>query len=95
MRVEAEADARALRRVALLVWRAREDDDACRVELDEIAEVLERMKRSIALGTPLSGEDLREVVSRVRDLSCDEPRNGRLHDALISELRDLAHEITP
>lgn len=95
MRVEAEIDVRALRRIALLVRRAKEDWGPCCVELNEIADVLERMKRNVALRTPFSGDDLRTMVSLVRDLACESSRHERLHDPVVSELRDLAEQLTP
>ena len=89
MRVETETDVRALRRIALLVRRAREDGGSC-AELDGISDVLERMKRNIAHGTAVAGDDLREMVSLARDISCERARTDRLHVAVIDELRDLA-----
>jgi len=95
MRVEMDTDVRALRRIALLVLRAKEDGGPCLPELEEIGEVIERMKRDVALGTPFIGEDLREMASLVGGLPCDTDDHGRVHRVVVGELRDLVAQLTP
>lgn len=95
MRVEAETDVRALRRLTLLVRRAKEDGLPCSNELGKIASILDRMRRSVALGTPSVGDDLRAVASLVGELSCERRSENRVHEAVITELRDLTDQLTP
>ncbi len=94
MRVEADTDVRALRRIALLVRRAREDCLPCSDELREIAGIIERMKQNVALDTPFPGDDLRAMASLAGRLSCELRGENRVHEAVITELRDLAEQLT-
>jgi len=95
MRVEADTDVRALRRIALLVRRAREDWGGECPELNGIAAVIERMKRDIVLGKQLVGTDLRRMASLVGGLSCRAAATSRLNQLVVGELRDLVSHMVP
>lgn len=59
----------ALRRIALLVIRAREETSgAVNDRLFKISSVIESMKRSIAIGSPPAGEDVARLQTLVRQL---------------------------
>lgn len=76
--------------------RAKEDwGECCRPELDDIVTVIDRMKRNVAVGSPLVGTDLREMASLVGGLSCHTSDHNRLHSIMADELRDLVGQITP
>lgn len=83
-------DAPTLRRIALLVLRAGEDDAALRQPMSEISRVIEYLKRDVALGVPLE----RDKVARLGSLIDKVTRNSSprtIHSAILAELRDLGH----
>jgi len=91
-------DVSTLRRVALLVMRARDDASpgAVHDELAKIGPVIERMKRSVAIGSPFATNDVMSLFMLVKRL----PRAGSAHSAseivqasTISELRDLVTRV--
>jgi hypothetical protein len=84
-------DAATLRRIALLVLRAGEDDVAVRHSMSEISRVIEHLKRDVALGVPLK----RDKVARLGSL-IDKATRGQsrtIHSAILAELRDLGHDL--
>lgn len=86
---DALPDAPTLRRIALLVLRAGEDDVALRHPMREISSVIEQLKRDVALGVPLR----RDKVARLGSL-IDKATRGQsrtIHSAIFAELRDLGH----
>ncbi len=88
-------DVRSLRRIALLVVRAREDWGPCCQELEDIALAIEHMKRDVALGSPHVAVDLRRIASLVRNLSCGATDRQSLQQSVMGELRDLVAQLTP
>lgn len=89
----------SLRRISLLVMRAREDSSPGSLQdgLVKISPVIERMKRSVAVGSPFERADVASLFQIVRRL----PRgSGHEHSArevvqssTVSELRDLVSRV--
>ncbi len=93
--IQLEGNVRALRRIALLVIRAKEDWGPFCSDLDDIARVIERIKREIALGSRLTADEVGEMASLVTGLSsCSTVEGGPLQRAVVSELRDLVAELS-
>ncbi|GEM_PF-5358964 len=90
-----QPDVPTLRRISLLVMRARDDEteDEIHDGLEKITSVIERMKRSVALGTPFSPADRRALRALVRGLpkSCIQPHCAKeiVRWCAIDELQDL------
>jgi hypothetical protein len=89
-------DVMALRRIALLVMRARDDASPGAIHdgLAKITLVIERMKRSVAVGSPPEGNDvvsLYTLVKRLPKTACDaHSASDIVRWSAINELRDLA-----
>lgn len=88
----------ALRRIALLVIRAREETSgAVSDRLFKISSVIENMKRSIALGSPLAVEDVARLQALVKQLPkrSSTPRTASeiVRWSTFSELRDLVTRV--
>jgi len=92
-------DVTMLRHIALLVVRARDDASPGAVHdgLAKISPVIERMKRSVALGSSFAQNDVASLLTLVRRL----PKTpGGAHSAAdvvqsstIAELRDLVSRV--
>ena len=98
---QAEDDTPTLRRIALLVLRARQDETpgAVRDLLDAITSVIENVKRSIALDSCADQSDLvrlRKLVSRLPRGNGD-PRSAAeiVRWSVMTELRELVTRLVP
>ncbi|HSP16555.1 MAG TPA: hypothetical protein VLV78_17555 [Thermoanaerobaculia bacterium] len=90
-------DASTLRRIALLVMRVGQDDDTLRRPMIEIWNVIDQLKKDVARGWPLSGDNVVRLGSLISRLA----RKGstaasrRIHTAILNELRDLGRVMCP
>ena len=89
-----------LRRIALLVIRARQDDSLTseQKQFSKITSAIDSMKRSVVLGTPFAAEDvsrLRTLVKRLPKAAGD-PHSGIdvVRSSTMEELRELVARVS-
>lgn len=82
-------DGPTLRRIALLVKRASEDDEALRRPMTQISNAIDELKRDIALGLPPDRRTAARLSSLIDGLMRDRTARSGLHTAIFGELHDL------
>jgi hypothetical protein len=82
-------DAQVLRRISLLVMRARQDRGVPDADLDRIAMLIDHLKRDVLLELPCVPNDLGQMAFLIGRL---EPRD--LPFGIGEELRELVSEAT-
>ena len=94
------AETRTLRRIALLVLRARQDEADRRINdrLGKIAAVIDHIKRDLAIGSRASDDDVASLALLVGGLPKASPHPisaSVARDSTLLELRELVDELRP
>jgi tRNA-splicing ligase RtcB len=88
-------DAPTLRRIAVLVMRASQDDEALRRPMDEIWHVIEQLKRDVARGLPLDRDNVVRLSSLIERLARRRAFRGErtVQTSILVELHDLGRTL--
>ena len=87
-------DGPMLRRLALLVSRAGDDDETLRRPSGEILDLIDGLKRDISLGLPARHDDVLRLCSLIETLVRRRSPNGSAAAAAMrAELRDVGRSL--
>lgn len=88
-------DVPTLRRIALLVMRAGQDDEGLRRPMTEIWTLIDALKKDVALGLPLDRSNavrLSSLIDRLTHERADRSERS-INGAIFLELNDLGHTL--
>lgn len=83
-------DARALRRIALLLARIAQDSGAAHPELRTVEGLIVRMQTS---GAPVTAEEVLRLTHLMNRLAAETGENDRVRRDIVIELRELTAQL--